>query len=473
MNWHYQAPDKQILALLAGCTSREEQVRALVGALSPTCGKSFARAVEAKLHELVRAQPEMLVRYALSSEAAVREAVAAVASLLPGASDMDAPLRPAIERLCQDSDPQVREKARRALLLARTVGLNEEATVRLRQGNMFDGPSDLIVLPCSTSGTITPLVAQALREFDIPSPRRGMQLGEVEFQPFTGAENIAQFVAFAASVHFGSSPKAIHRIGQQLGAFTRHEPVARDVSAPLLGSGAGGLPSGLVVENLRDGFLAEADPCATLTIHVLERKTHETLKRSLARVPAPASRAITRQSPQAGPVVEQALIARNAEHKPPRVFLSYTASSLAHAEWVKWLATYLRQNGVDARLDAWHMRAAMPMQQWMCNELQLADRVVIISDAAYAQRANDPVGGVGWETMMIHGDMARLPLHSCKYLCIVRSQQIEGCLPFYMQSRKAIHWPDHAEEGALGIELLREIFEVDLAPPIGESPFRV
>jgi hypothetical protein len=71
--------------------------------------------------------------------------------------------------------------------------------VKLRIGNLFDGPSDLIVLPCSTAGTITGFVARSLVDYNIPHPGVGMRLGAVEFMPFEGAENVAQFVAFAAS----------------------------------------------------------------------------------------------------------------------------------------------------------------------------------------------------------------------------------------------------------------------------------
>src|SRR5215471_3386678 len=94
------------------------------------------------------------------------------------------------------------------------------ATVKLRLGDMFDGPADLIVLPCSTVGTITHFVAQRLAQYSIPRPRFGMVLGEVEVKPFEGADDIAQFVAFAASVGLFSSEKAIKSIGRALGSFT-------------------------------------------------------------------------------------------------------------------------------------------------------------------------------------------------------------------------------------------------------------
>jgi hypothetical protein len=40
----------------------------------------------------------------------------------------------------------------------------------------------------------------------------------------------------------------------------------------------------------------------------------------------------------------------------------------------------------------------MELPQWMCNELDLADKVVIVSDEAYAEKADGHLGGVGWET---------------------------------------------------------------------------
>ena len=53
-------------------------------------------------------------------------------------------------------------------------------TVKLRLGDLFDGPADLIVLPCSTVGTVTGFVARALAHHSIFHPREGMRLGEVD-----------------------------------------------------------------------------------------------------------------------------------------------------------------------------------------------------------------------------------------------------------------------------------------------------
>ena len=74
---------------------------------------------------------------------------------------------------------------------------------------------------------IASFVRQKLSHFRIPArPERGMSLGDLTMHPFEGGENIAQFVAYAASVEgTRSAPEAIRSIGLQLGEYTQKKPV--------------------------------------------------------------------------------------------------------------------------------------------------------------------------------------------------------------------------------------------------------
>src|SRR5947209_3651382 len=225
------------------------------------------------------------------------------------------------------------------------------AIVQLKLGDMFDGPSDLIVLPCSTSGTITDFVRQRLVHHRIPYPKSGMKLGDVTVMPFQGGENIAQFVAFAASVAANSSSReAIHRIGEQLGEATREGSTIRRVSAPLLGAGAGRIRSEDVVEALSSGFKTTAHRDARLVIHVLHADLFSRLSRN--SVP-PIPDVETAQQPA----------------RAIRVFVSYSHTSTDHEQWVERLGTFLRESGIDARLDIWNLRHGMDLPQFMTNEL--------------------------------------------------------------------------------------------------------
>jgi hypothetical protein len=319
--------------------------------------------------------------------------------------------------------------------------------VKLRLGDMFDGPADLIVLPCSTSGTITGFVARRLVQHSIPHPKAGMALGEVEIVPFEGGEDIAQFVAFAASVDRSKSDiKRLRDIGRAIGEFTAANSSVKYVAAPLLGAGAGGLQSELVAAALREGFGATAAPDASLVIHVLHQEVYDRLK---------GNRRIIQ-----GQVKE-----------PVRVFISHTSKTPEATDWVKSLALYLIEQGIQARLDGFHLRRGMDLQQWMINELSMARKVIVVCDEAYKQKADGRLGGVGWETMIIQSDIAALPPDSTKYQVVVRAAELDKALPTYLRTRYAFHAPGPAQEQAFKEELVKELLDLPIDPTLEKREF--
>jgi hypothetical protein len=312
------------------------------------------------------------------------------------------------------------------------------SNVKLRLGNLFDGPSDLIVLPCSTSGTITGFVARKLVDYSIPHPRVGTKLGGVEFLPFEGAEHIAQFVAFAASVRGASSSvEAIREIGQSIGEFTQNHSEVKAIAAPLLGAGAGGLQPEQVVAALQEGFDATAPQTACLTISVLHKEVYEQIRKNRRKL------AGTSKCPQ-------------------RVFISHTSRTKEELDWVVELALYLIDNGIQARLDKFHLRRGMDLPQWMCNELALANRVIIVCNEAYKAKADGRQGGVGWETMIIQGDLAALPADCTKYQVVVRAEKLEDGLPMYLKTRYAFHARLSDAPDSFREELVKELLDLPL-----------
>jgi hypothetical protein len=324
--------------------------------------------------------------------------------------------------------------------------------VQLKLGDMFDGPCDLIVLPCSTSGTITPFVRRRLMHHHIPYPQPSMELGDLAVLPFEGGENIAQYVAYAASVIDGSSSsEAILRIGQQLGAATVETPTIKLISAPLLGTGAGSLMSDLVVDAMTRGFKQSAAQDARLVIHVLDEEEFRRLS---------GRQTLRREATTLEPPREQ----------PIRVFISYCHTSPQHEKWVEQLGTFLRQSGIDARVDVWNLRRGMDLPQFMTNELALARRVILVSDVKYAEKADGRIGGVGWETMIVQGDIAQQSPESNKYLVVVRSKTVDEGLPRYLKTKFVIHWPDDEADERNKRTLLQELYDVIKAPPLGQKP---
>jgi len=173
-----------------------------------------------------------------------------------------------------------------------------------------------------------------------------------------------------------STVKAICAIGEALGSFTKQQREVRAIAAPLLGAGAGGLQSEKVVSALRQGFEKAASVDSCLTISVLQKGLYDRLRAN-----------------------RRSIVGR--VQSSPRVFISHTSRTKEEQDWTVNLALYLIEKNIQVRLDKFHLRRGMDLPQWMCNELALANRVVIVSNEDYKAKAEGRSGGVGWETMIL------------------------------------------------------------------------
>jgi hypothetical protein len=86
-----------------------------------------------------------------------------------------------------------------------------------------------------------------------------------------------------------------------------------------------------------------------------------------------------------------------------RAFISYSWSSPTHESWVVNLATRLREDGVDVILDKWDLKPGHDSIKFM--ESMVSDssvnKVIMICDKAYSEKANARSGGVGAESQII------------------------------------------------------------------------
>jgi hypothetical protein len=334
-------------------------------------------------------------------------------------------------------------------------------TVQLIEGDLFDGPADLVVLPCSTLGTYTPFVAERLRAFAIPEPQRDRQLGDVEYARLGAAAHVAQYAALAASVldepsgRMSSSAEAIAQIAESIGRFTCDHTGVRVVNAPLLGAGAGGLRHETVLDSLRRGFTAHAAEAAILNVYVLDSGVYRRLLGSFAHEQAPEA-----PRPQT----------------PLRVLISYAHSTPDHQDWVDGLYRHLRENGIEARIDSYSLDAGGDIPQWMTNEITLADRVLLICDDVYCQRADGKHGGVGWETQIIQGAMfqemyeAEHDPSSGKYVPILRIPGGTERLPAYLRTKRYVPWPPGSDEQRSRRSLIDELLHRRRDIPLGRLP---
>ncbi len=156
-------------------------------------------------------------------------------------------------------------------------------TVQVRLGNIFDNQTDLAVIPCSAKGTISRAANEHVEKYGLPRPGRQI-LGGISVIPFSGSGNIAKYVAWAASVlDDRSSAEILSSIGSQLGKCTRDNPSIRLISAPLLGTGHGGLDNETAGEALAKGFHSTACTDAIMIIYAWNQNTVKEVNQAIQR----------------------------------------------------------------------------------------------------------------------------------------------------------------------------------------------
>ncbi len=315
--------------------------------------------------------------------------------------------------------------------------------LKIKEGSVFDEKCDLLVLPCDSGGGVTLWVEDEVFENDLPLPEKKIPFGRVLFLPTDAHYTKADFLGYAASVNADlveSSLEAITSILQEVIAYCKSNNCSI-ANLPVLGIGAGGL-----------------DPSDVLGLYssILERET------AMFNVFIPNKQTarlfIDRK------IEKHSLDPVQDEH--PRVFISYSWKDEAVKDWVFALANKLCAHGVDARLDRFHLRPGMDLPQWMTNELLKANKVLLVCDSHYAAKADMRKAGVGWETMIIQGDMMLQGEMNTKYV-VIAFGDFEKNTPIYMKSKLGISKQDIDMNFN---RLLEQIFDIDAAPEIGRIP---
>lgn len=160
---------------------------------------------------------------------------------------------------------------------------------------------------------------------------------------------------------------------------------------------------------------------------------------------------------------------------PPRVFISYSWESDAHKDWVRSFAERLTKNGVNVRLDQWHIGPGQSLTQFMEVEVHVSDFVVVICTKAYCRKALAREGGVGYEQQIITGNIVGGKPRE-QFIPLVRDGEFapgpECSIPGQFMGIYAIDVRDGVDMDKATETLLRAVFRQPeyKQPPIGAKP---
>jgi hypothetical protein len=132
-------------------------------------------------------------------------------------------------------------------------------------------------------------------------------------------------------------------------------------------------------------------------------------------------------------------------------------------------------DGVEVVLDQWSLKHGQDVNSFM-EQMVLEPtitRVLVISDAKYAEKANTRKGGVGTESQIISEEIYKR-VDQEKFIPVVRERDPDRnpCLPVFLKSRLYLDFSDAAVEAESYDGLLRNIFDRPSRPkpPLGKPP---
>jgi hypothetical protein len=158
----------------------------------------------------------------------------------------------------------------------------------------------------------------------------------------------------------------------------------------------------------------------------------------------------------------------------PVVFISYSHDSPAHKQWVGELGSKLVKNGVDVILDQWELGLGDDVPKFMEKSVGRADRVLMICTENYVRKADDGKGGVGYEAMVVTGELVR-KLETNKFVPVIRQSGGEALVPKSVSTRLYANLSEGQNFEEEFDKLLREIHSVPKVrkPELGMNPFGV
>lgn len=160
------------------------------------------------------------------------------------------------------------------------------------------------------------------------------------------------------------------------------------------------------------------------------------------------------------------------EEQAPRVFVSYSHDSPDHKRWVADLATKLMASGINVVFDQWELRLGDDLPKFMERGVRDSDRVLMICTEPYVHKADDGKGGVGYEAMIVTGELVE-DLGTAKFIPLVRQSTSPKSKPASVSTRLHIDFSEDADFEAAFELLIRELHSEPISrkPALGPNPF--
>jgi len=151
-------------------------------------------------------------------------------------------------------------------------------------------------------------------------------------------------------------------------------------------------------------------------------------------------------------------------------FLPYSWDDETHRAWVRDLATQLRADGVDVRLDHWHTVPGDQLPEFMEREIRDNDYVIIVCTPKYRAKYEGRMGGVGYEGDIMTAEVFAKRNHR-KFIPVLARGSWAESAPAWLSGKDYVDLSDTARYAERYQNLLTTILGTrEKPPPLGTLP---
>jgi hypothetical protein len=159
----------------------------------------------------------------------------------------------------------------------------------------------------------------------------------------------------------------------------------------------------------------------------------------------------------------------------PKVFVSYSWTDQEHEERILAWCERLTSDGVEVIIDKWSLSEGHDKYAFM--EKMVVDasitHVLVVTDAAYARKADSRTKGVGTESQIISAEVYGKATQD-KFLPLVCEfdEAGEPCVPVFLKGRIYFKFSSPEDVNSSWEKLIRKLFNKPLyiKPPLGKVP---
>jgi hypothetical protein len=158
-----------------------------------------------------------------------------------------------------------------------------------------------------------------------------------------------------------------------------------------------------------------------------------------------------------------------------RVFISYAWENDEYRHLVKRLAERLREDRVDARLDAW-VPEGLTIPEFISREIRHADKILVLCSPQYRQKVHameegERITGTGWESMLVTSSIWANLSDRSKIIPVLLRGAWKEAAPDVLIGLRYFDLSNTAKSEANYHELLRSLTgQTEPIPPLGQVP---